>query len=232
MKNSNIKPGYKTREQIELQNFWGSHTQPERLQTIIKYSNREDKILDLGSGRGSYTKFLTKLGNIAVGYDINYYSEWLETGKENFIIGTGSMLPFSDKSFDITIAFEVLEHIPKPDHVLKEIARCTKKYLIFSVPNCDLNNNLRKYNLAMAHWTDPNHCNFFTKSTLKVFLSENGFEMIEMTDGCHISPSDYYWDSLKIPRFVTQLPKIIINKLNLAESYWSSILVVTKVPDN
>jgi hypothetical protein len=82
----------------------------------------------------------------------------------------------------------------------------------------------------MAHYTDPTHCNFFTKDSLEVLLIDNGFKVIELLDCYRISPNDYYWDSLKLPRKLTRLPKLIIEKLNLAETYWSSILVVAKVP--
>jgi SAM-dependent methyltransferase len=170
------------------------------------------------------------MGFWAVGCDLNYYDEWKTAGNNNFVVGTAVKLPFCDKSFNSTIAFEVLEHIQDPDQALTEIARCTKEHLILSVPNCDINNNLRKYDLAMAHWTDPTHCNFFTKDSLVGFLSDRNFKVIEITDCYRISPNDYYWDTLKIPHRLTRILKAIVDRLKLSEVYWSSILVVSNVP--
>ncbi len=213
-----------------ISSFWGIDTQPQRLGITVKYAYKSDHILDLGSGRGAYMHSLSQLGFSVVGFDVNFYREWITAGNKNFVVGTGTKLPFCDKAFDITIAFEVLEHIPDPVQALSEIARCTKKQFIFSVPNCDINNKLRRYDLAMAHWTDPTHCNYFTKDSLAAFLSSNGFEVVEMIDCYRISPNDYYWDSLKLPHKLTRIPKFIIEKLKLAEVYWSSILVVANVP--
>ena len=213
-----------------IYSFWGIDTQPQRLGVTVKFANKSDHILDLGSGRGAYTHALSQMGLNVVGFDLNLYPDWIIASNKKFVVGTGTKLPFGDKAFDITIAFEVLEHIPDPGQALREIARCTKKQFIFSVPNCDINNKLRRYDLAMAHWTDPTHCNFFTKDTLTAFLSGNDFEIVEMIDCYRISPNDYYWDSIKLPHILTKIPKSIINKLKLAEVYWSSILVVANVP--
>ena len=135
--------------------------------------------------------------------------------------------PFRKKQFDTTIAFEVLEHIPNPAQTLKEISRCTNDLLIFSVPNCDTNNHLRKYDLAMAHWTDPTHCNFFTKKSLTSFLSSNGYELIELIDCYEISPNRYYWDTLKIPKVIGYLMKTIIDTPLDPFFSWSEMLFVT-----
>jgi ubiquinone/menaquinone biosynthesis C-methylase UbiE len=209
---------------------WGVNTQPQRMEAVIRHATHGKLILDLGAGRGAYIKTLNNMGYKAVGLDIVSYSDWRTTTNKSFVVGTGTKLPFSDNAFDMTISFEVLEHIEDPVQVLKEITRCTKERFIFSVPNCDINNKLRKYDLAMAHWTDPTHCNFFTKDSLAAFLSDNGFKIIDISDCYPISPNNYYWDTLKIPRKISRVLKSIIENLKIAETYWSSILVVSEVP--
>jgi SAM-dependent methyltransferase len=56
---------------------------------------------------------------------------------ESDIVGDIRSLPFSNKSFDMICAFEVLEHIPYEDldTALKEIARVAKKNVVISVPH-------------------------------------------------------------------------------------------------
>jgi ubiquinone/menaquinone biosynthesis C-methylase UbiE len=95
------------------------YTQPQRMEAIDKYTTSGNLILDLGLGRGAYTKTLSKRGGKVVGLDVNFYPGWRKTGNGNFVVGTGVRLPFCDKSFDMTIAFEVLEHIPDISQALK-----------------------------------------------------------------------------------------------------------------
>jgi ubiquinone/menaquinone biosynthesis C-methylase UbiE len=89
------------------------------MEAIDKYTTSGNLILDLGLGRGAYTKTLSKRGGKVVGLDVNFYPGWRKTGNGNFVVGTGVRLPFCDKSFDMTIAFEVLEHIPDISQALK-----------------------------------------------------------------------------------------------------------------
>ncbi|MFM6269493.1 MAG: class I SAM-dependent methyltransferase, partial [Dolichospermum sp.] len=200
---------YKTRRDTKNspELFWGIDTQPERLNAVLKYTSNNFNILDLGCGRGAYTETLNRKGFKTTGIDAYEYPEW-ETKPDDWFIQTpASSLPFEDKKFDMTISFEVLEHCSEPTKVLEEVARVTSKYFILSVPNCDLNNTLRNHDLAMAHWTDPTHCNFFTKETIVALLQEHKFKILEISDCYKISPNNYFWDSVKLPKKLTNFAK-------------------------
>jgi SAM-dependent methyltransferase len=43
-------------------------------------------------------------------------------------------LPFPDRSFDLVLAIEVLEHVPDPPAALRELARVARGELVLSVP--------------------------------------------------------------------------------------------------
>lgn len=49
-------------------------------------------------------------------------------------------LPFSDNSFDVVCAFQVLEHIPfdKVPYALSEVARVSAKHVLFDIPQFGL----------------------------------------------------------------------------------------------
>lgn len=221
---------YKSRGQCIPESFWGASIVQARLEAVLRYVAPGSRILDIGSGRGAYTEELARLGFSAIGVDIYHYDEWNTKRGGLFVTATGDTLPFSNNVFNMTIAFEVIEHCRDPQMVLKEIARCTSERFVLSVPNCDLNNNLRKYDLAMAHWTDPSHCNFFTKDSIQHLLTDEGFEVVEMTDCYRISPNSYFWDTIRIPRGIARMMKELCEKHGLIETYWSSILLVVKVP--
>jgi ubiquinone/menaquinone biosynthesis C-methylase UbiE len=210
------------------QRSWGIDTQAERLESVLKYSSIAEKILDLGTGRGAYVRTLCEFGFKAIGVDQVDYAEW-EGFREYFVQADAHNLPFADKQFDTTICFEVLEHCPCPENVLSEIIRCTKSKIILSVPDCSLDNKLRKHDLALAHWTDPTHCNQFTKDSLLELLLRYNLNILEI-GGCYkVFPSNYFWDSIRLPRLVRKLGQKISSKFNLFEEYYSSILVVAEI---
>lgn len=85
-------------------------------------------------------------------------------------------LPFSDNSFDLVIACEVLEHIESPELALREISRVSKRWMLVSVPwepawrivNC-----LRgKYLLRLGN--TPGHVNHFSRRKIRKLLETEG----------------------------------------------------------
>lgn len=221
---------YKICNSKDIQLFWGSGTDSDRLNAIYKYTPKGVRILDIGTGRGAFTEALNLNGFSTIGVDSYHYPEWDNKPQQWFIQANADNLPFSDKEFHTTILFEVLEHCSNPCNVLKEIVRCTSQHLIMSVPNCDLNNALRRYDLALAHWTDQTHCNFFTKDSIVNLLNEANLKVIEISDCYKISPNNYFWETIRLPRIIAKIGQKLCDKFNLAETYWSAILIVAEVP--
>ena len=44
-------------------------------------------------------------------------------------------LPFADNTFDLAYGWEILHHIAKPEHVIAEMARVSRKYVLVAEPN-------------------------------------------------------------------------------------------------
>lgn len=90
------------------------------------------KILDMGCGEGVFVKELKKQGHDIQGLDFNYESE---------LVKKGSILaaPYNDKSFDIILCLDVIEHLNPADQpvAFKEIYRLLKDdgQFICSLPN-------------------------------------------------------------------------------------------------
>lgn len=101
---------------------------------------RSQTILDIGCGKGQPMRFINRRKQFyAVGADIfaPYLRECKRQGiHDEYILCDIRHLPFKNKSFDIVLCMEVLEHLDKGDgerltETMEEIAR---KQVILSTP--------------------------------------------------------------------------------------------------
>lgn len=77
-------------------------------------------------------------------------------------------LPYEDKSFDLVVCCEVLEHLEHPANGLSELSRVAKNHVILSTPREPI---WRILNLARAKYlrdfgNTPGHVQHFSKSDL------------------------------------------------------------------
>lgn len=124
------------------QSLWNEH----RSRYIVASEFiRGKKVLDVGCGSGNGTFLLTKKGaKYATGIDpdtntISYARTHFQTDNLEYRIMSATHLDFSDKTFDIITAFEVIEHVSiiEQEKIISEIKRVLKDkgLLIISTPN-------------------------------------------------------------------------------------------------
>ncbi len=97
-----------------------------------------DRILEIGVGEGHVTERLGERfpGVSVIGVDLpdeELAGDWRAAGLV-CLFGDATRLPVPDRSFDLVLAIEVLEHIPGPDAALAELARVCSGTLVASVP--------------------------------------------------------------------------------------------------
>lgn len=109
-----------------------------RLERIIELVTelRPGSVLDIGCGRGFLLTHLSDAGLTGLtGMDV-----YEDVGSERWNYARGDVtagLPFLDASFECVIAGEIIEHVPNPDALLREIRRVLVSggTLVISTPN-------------------------------------------------------------------------------------------------
>ena len=202
---------------------WGRINQ-QRLRFITKYAGH--RILDVGCARGDYVTFFNQRGHQAFGLDIYTHQDWFPVRPQLFIQGDAPRLPFPSQSFDTILAFEILEHIPKPDLAVQEFSRVSRNNLIISVPNCAMNEDLLRAGLVYSHWIDLSHSNFFDPESFRKILEENGFRIQVLTQINPILPDFIPLRSLYIPyKLAFQLSRLMA-RFPLRKQYRMTLMAV------
>ena len=134
------------------------------------------KILDAGAGEAKYKKYCSHLDYVA--QDIAVYQgtgnkEGLQTGDRDYsnldIISDIYNIPVEDKSFDIVLCTEVIEHIVDPVKVFSELNRILKNdgILIITAP----------FN-SLTHYAPFHYSTGFSRYFYEFHLPLNGFQIL------------------------------------------------------
>jgi len=130
------------------------------------------RVMDMGCNRGydvfRMSRKFTVNSISYVGLDISPIDIEYAKGvaeKQNlancvFVVGNAEKTEFEKETFDIVICSELLEHVPEPEKILKEIYRIVKKggCAIISTPNADNRlGKLRKFapKELKKNWNQP-----------------------------------------------------------------------------
>jgi SAM-dependent methyltransferase len=169
-----------TRREQSFYNQRWDHTQLssaeiERATITLAAIPRDCKrILDVGCGDGRVSQKLSnELGLYVVGCDLS--SVALARLSLPRCCGSAAELPFADKSFDLTIATEILEHMPASQYErsLTELARVAGKYILITVPNGEnLDENTAVCGACGAHFHIWGHVRTYTPELMQRLFSD------------------------------------------------------------
>jgi 2-polyprenyl-3-methyl-5-hydroxy-6-metoxy-1,4-benzoquinol methylase len=144
-------------------------------------------VLDIGCGEGVLTEqWASRLGSgWVVGVDLEdpkLRAEWATRTRANLEFRTtaGRRLEFATDEFDLVAAIEALEHIPRPELTIAEMARVARRSLLVSVPREPL---WRILNVARGAYVrelgnTPGHVNHWSKRAFVRELGRHG-EVVE-----------------------------------------------------
>lgn len=135
--------------------------------TLLKYKKNTAKVLDLGCGTGLTLAIVSQYFPNSVGceigdMEIKATKEILKQVKIKIPVVKydGKKLPFKDNSFDIVTSIEVIEHVEKPNIMLKEINRVLRKRGILHITT------------ANKWWPIEPHFKLLFLSYLPAFLAD------------------------------------------------------------
>jgi SAM-dependent methyltransferase len=101
-------------------------------ETILRPLAPFENVLDLGSGDGWFQHQMstTGLAKQIKGIDVQRRDSNLEHVWVEPTLYDGGDIPFPDRAFDLSYSVNVLHHCPAPVAQLKELMRCSERYLL------------------------------------------------------------------------------------------------------
>ena len=134
--------------------------------------NLENKVLEVGSGKGEFIKRLRKKGIDAYGIELNREAV-AYSNRHNIPIKAIDLYDLANSepnNFDVVCSFQVLEHIAEPKHFLDSIIKLLrpKGKLIISVPNQDA---MIKHNLDNILEMPPHHVTRWKSETFERLIT-------------------------------------------------------------
>ena len=183
------------------------------LKKIKSYNGGGKSLLDLGTASGYFLDVANQNGYLAEGIDLNVNS--VEEGrlrgrkiKKSDLLNSGYLA----KSFDAVTAFDFFEHLPQD--ALKENLLMIKNILsengVLAVITVNTASWWAKIFGKKWHtWLPPEHISYFNDKNIKLFLENNGFEILEIKTVHKIFSFQYIfnflyrWQRIFIWRYIT-----------------------------
>ena len=145
----------------------------EKIEKIIEcIPTNVSTIIDIGCGNGVITNVL---GNIYEVLGVDRSENALKTVETEKISASSDAVPLPDKSFDLVLSSELLEHLNDEDLMgtVREIKRLSKKYIFITVPNDE---NPDKLSIKCPNcsyiYNSPNHLRSFNTNSFRVLFPE------------------------------------------------------------
>ena len=164
----------------------------ERCELLLDHVEPGDRVLDVGCGEGAFSAQMAKAGARPIAVDVA--DEPLRRLRVRFPEITdarrataGEPLPLEDGEADAAWAGEVIEHVVDVGAFCTELRRVVKPGgpLVLTTP-AHTRRLLVRFALRPAAfeehvWPYADHVRFFTARTLRMVLTDAGFEHVELT---------------------------------------------------
>ena len=173
---------------------------------VEKYSLYGKKVIEVGCGKGEFLSLMKDAGADVCGIEyaddsVEYCNKQGLNVSKHYIEYAAEELP--ESPYDCFFIMNFFEHLPDPNATLRTLhLNLTDNGIgLIEVPNFDM---IIRNNLFSEFIND--HLFYFTKSTLKMVLERNGFEIIECKE---------VWHDYIISAVVKKRPKVDLTSFNV-----------------
>ncbi len=155
----------------------------KRLNDVLRRKS-SGRLLEIGSAYGFFLDLAREHFDV-VGFEVNREASRYASETFGLDVRTTDFLEADPADigglFDVTVMWDVIEHLERPDLVLARIAEFSKPGALLYVTTGDIGSLLarwrgRKWRLIHP----PSHLHYFDRSTLTRLLGNHGFRVIEV----------------------------------------------------
>jgi SAM-dependent methyltransferase len=159
-----------------------TYQKEQALTFVEKFNLKNKRIVDVGCGDGCYVGKLKEAGAIVVGVEpsLKFRNEALKDGHTVFAGYVSKSTPVPDGKYDAFVTRQVLEHVPDIHDFLQGIKISLNKDAVGLIEVPSLEKAIKDKRFFDFF---PDHLNYFSKSTLKLALELNQFEVLDVFDG-------------------------------------------------
>ena len=152
---------------------------------ISPYINKNSRILDVGCAMGGFLGYLRKRGlNKIYGIDIveDYVRSAKKNGNYNIKLGSAEDIPFKDKSMDLLLMDQVIEHSVEPVKVFREAKRVLTDNGLLCLGVPDAAKYSKIYFFDFYWFLMREHIQHFDIEHLKFLATSEGFKLVAFSE--------------------------------------------------